>query len=94
MQQELHDACKRGDLEAVRMLLAKGAHPREVYKTAPETWVDKRYTVLHLALESRPSDVKPHPEEEDNRFVDLIEALLNAGADPNAYWADYNYTGW
>ena len=76
----LHRACWAGDAAEVERLLAAGANPNQV---APTNW---RQTPLGRTLEFRVT----HPKHAGH--VDVVRALLAAGADPAARSTHLDFT--
>ena len=91
---DLHGAAKRGDTDAIRMLLAAGADPnaRAKYRLTPLHYAaymghaDATQALLAAGADSNVRDVDgtaPIYFASSNGHTDVIRALLAAGADPN-----------
>jgi hypothetical protein len=84
LDDQLIEATKKGDVNAVKDLLAKGANAA-YSKFTPGVWgADRRESPIHHAL----------PMEYGGNFQrEIFKILLDAGADINAIFMQYDWRG-
>ena len=84
---ELDSACREIDVARVRELLAEGVDPNmELEKDAHDARLRCTYTVLHTLLVLREDSAW---EEKAGDCVDILRALLDAGASPKIPYLNY-----
>eukprot|EP00164_Ancoracysta_twista_P000037 GFYU01000050.1.p1 GENE.GFYU01000050.1~~GFYU01000050.1.p1 ORF type:complete len:457 (-),score=140.86 GFYU01000050.1:76-1368(-) len=92
---KLIEAADQLNLEEVRRLIKEGADA--AYKfIGPSVWGSAdNYTALTKVMQRRPrvSVHQAKDDEEYNRWLQIVEALLEAGADPNCTSEYYDWRG-
>ena len=99
LNDELIDAAKRGDISAVRKLIAKGANPNAVNNSSITPLLAACYYGHHLVvaeLVSKNADVNFKNEDDHTplhfavmeKQVQVLEILLKHGANPEVFESD------
>ena len=90
--QKLVEACEKQDLSLVKKLISEGAQANFVHKKDGTWGAYEKYSVLHVAINSLPTDENTTSKQKED-WREIIKVLLKNGANPNETKASYDWRG-